>query len=88
MGNLGTQTDKKGIKKVPIHRGNPFRHDYGDMNENLFSFMLDELNDDPDTLRKRLHEINTKLKEEMLKLAKLIADADPHQSNQFNEMAD
>ena len=73
---------------MSIHRGNPFRHEYGDMNENLFSFMLDELNDDADTLRKRLYEINANLKEEMNKLAKQIGGFCPQQTSNFNAMAD
>ena len=67
--NLGA--DKKGklnIGKVPIQRSNPFTQVFGDVHEDLYAFMLEELDDDVDCLLKRLKEIDENLDLEIEKL--------------------
>ena len=72
---------------MPIARNNPFQHQYGDVRENMFAFMLEELDDDVDTLLERLGAIDRNLDAEIEKLAEMIGDAGPRSSTRYAEIA-
>ena len=75
------------IRKVPIQRVNPFTHSYGDVHENIFAFMLDELDDDVGPLIDHILEVNRNLDVEIYKLNGMIGETGNRDSTRFAEIA-
>jgi len=78
--NLGRVRLKNEMVPVPISRTNLFQNEFGDVRQNVFAFMLEELDDDVNTLLARLFEIDRNLQIEIDKLSKMIGDIGPRES--------
>ena len=72
---------------MPISRQDPFHHKYGDVHENMFAFMLEELDDDEASMLERLNEVNHNLDIEIDSLNNLIGDTGPRHSTKYNQIA-
>ena len=84
MTNLGQKREKYAVQQVPISRQDPFNHKYGDINENMFAFMLEELDDDEASLLERLEEVNRNLDVEIDKINSLIGETGPRHSTKYS----
>ena len=87
MTNLGVKRHQYAIQQVAISRHDPFDHKYGDVNESVFAFMLEELDDDVDCLIDRLSEVNRNLDMEINKINSQIGDTGPRHSTKFSKIA-
>ena len=72
---------------MPISRQDPFNHKFGDVHENMFAYMLEELDDDVDCLIDRLNEVNLNLDTEIGKINSMIAETGPRHSTKFSKIA-
>lgn len=84
---MGVKRHKYAIQQVPISRQDPFSHKYGDVNESMQAFMLEELDDDVICLIDRLKDVNHNLDEEINRINAQIAQTGPRHSTRYSQIA-